>query len=105
MIRLEHFHEGAHDASRSIEFSSILSLRRCKHGEAIFVGAAKDVLAVTMLLHINVCEQVHYITKALLVHFRTSKVLGKDTLQTRILFFDETHGVVNLNTDLRSMCI
>ena len=105
MIGLEHFHERPYNASRSIEFSGILSFRRCKHGQAVFIGSAEDILAIAMLLHVDVCKEVHDIAKALLIQFRTGKVLGEDSLQAVVLFFDKAHGFVNLDANLGSVCI
>ena len=58
-----------------------------------------------MLLHVDVCKEVHDIAKALLIQFRTGKVLGEDSLQAVVLFFDKAHGFVNLDANLGSVCI
>ena len=58
-----------------------------------------------MLFHVDVREQINDIPKALLIHFRTSEVLGKYTLQAVVLFLDKTHGLINLDAYFRSMSI
>ena len=98
---MQNLHQGSDYASRSVELASQLTFLLSKFGQAIFIGAAQNVLAVAVLYHLNVGKQVYHIPQAALVQLRTGEVLGQDVLEALVLLFDGPHGLVNDCADLR----
>ena len=100
---LQDLHQGAHHAGGGIEFTGQLALLLGESGQAVFIGAAQNVLAVALLHHLNIGEQVHHISQAALVQLRPGKVLGQDVLEALVLRFNAAHGLINDGADLRGV--
>ena len=102
--RLQYLYQGAYNAGRREEFAATLALLLGKHGQAVFVGATKNILFAAVIQHFDVGEQVYHITQATLVQFRTGEVLGQNVLQALVLFFNSAHSIVNYRANLRRVC-
>ena len=61
---LQHLNEGLDDARRGVEFAGQLALGLGEAREAVFVGAAEDVLRVAVLVHADVGEEVDDLAQA-----------------------------------------
>ena len=92
---MQYLIQGTHNTGRREEFAATLALLLGKHGQAVFVGATKNILFAAVIQHFDIGEQVYHIAQATLVQFRTGKVLGSNILQALVLFFNSTHGIVN----------
>ena len=95
MIRLDDFHQRAHDAGRRIEFTGILTFRLGELSQAILVGTPQDIARVALLSHLNVGEQVNHFAKTSFVQFLTSKILRQNTLQLIVLGLDFAHSLID----------
>ena len=101
VVGLQNLHQGFDHAGRGIEFPGQFALLLGELGQAVFVGAAQNVLAVTVLHHLDVGKQVYHIPQAALVQLLAGKVLGQDVLETLVLLLNAAHGVVDDSADLR----
>lgn len=100
LVGLEDFDQGAHDARWRVEFAALLPFDRCELRNAIFVGAAKQVLALFHVAHVDVVrEDVHHVAQNLLVQIGVRVVLGEHILECLVFGFDELHRVVYHHTD------
>ena len=97
---LQHLHQGAHHTGRREELAAALALLLGKHRQAVFIGAAKDVLFAAAVDHLDVGEQVHHVPQAALVQLGTGKIFRQDVLQAGVLLLDGPHSVVDHQTDL-----
>ena len=95
LIGFEDLDDGAHDAAGRIEFARILALHRGKLLQAVFVGAAQEVLLVAALVHLDVGEEFNHFAQTALVELGTCEVLGQDAFQSLVLAFDGKHRVVD----------
>ena len=101
-VRLQHGNDGANDAARRVELTSILALERSEFRQTVFVGASQEVLVLLLLAQFDgIGEEVHHVAQAALVQFGTGKVLGQDTLQAVVLLLNLHHGIVDDLTNLR----
>ena len=103
VIGLQNLHQRAHHAGGGVEFPGELALLLGKFGQAVFIGAAQDVLAVAVLHHLNVGEQVHHFTQTALVQLRPGKILGQNVLEALVFLLDAAHGLVDDRADFRGM--
>ena len=93
--RLQYLNESPHDTGRGIKFTGKLSFLLSKLREAIFVCTTKNILAVSMIDHLNVGEKINHFTKSPFIQLWTSKVLGKNIFETLVFFLNATHGIVD----------
>ena len=103
MVRLNNLNQSFHNASRRIELSSILAFSFRKLGQAVFIGASKNISAVTLICHLYIGEQIHNLAQAALVELLTSEVLGKNILQLIVLRFNRTHSLIDYLANLWSV--
>ena len=61
-------------------------------------------LAVSMLDHLDVCEEVNNITEPPLVQFMTGKVFRQDVFETLAFFLNAAHCIIDHSTNFRGMC-
>jgi len=97
---LQHLNEGLDDARRGVEFARQFALGLGEAREAVFVGAAEDVLRVAVLVHADVGEEVDDLAQASFVELGPREVLRQDVLQTPVFALDGPHGVVDGGADL-----
>jgi len=101
--RLQNFNKGSHNTGGSIELTGKFAFLFGKLGEAIFVCTTENVLAVSMLDHLNVREKVNHFAKTPLVQLRTGKILRKNILEAFVLFLDAEHCSINHRANFRSV--
>ena len=101
--RLQHFNKGTHNARGSIELTGKFAFLLGKLGEAIFVCATKNVLAVSMLDHLNIGEEINHFTKTPLVQLWTGEVLRKNIFETLVFFLNTAHCIINHRANFRRM--
>ncbi len=95
LVGFEDLDDGAHDAAGRIEFARVLAFHRGELLQAVFVGAAQEVLLVAALVHLDVGEEFNHFAQTALVELGTCEVLGQDAFQTLVLAFDGKHRVVD----------
>ena len=74
-----------------------------KLGEAVFVGTTENIFLAAMFNHLDVGEQIHYVTESAFVELGTSKVFRQNVFQPLVFLFDGTHRIVNHRADFRRM--
>ena len=101
IVRLQNLHQRFDHTGGGIEFPGQLALLLGKFGQTVLISAAQDVLAVAVLYHLNVGEQVYHIPQTAFVQLLSGKVLGQDILEALVLLLKAAHGLVNDSADLR----
>ena len=92
--RLEDAHDGLDDACGGVEFTALHAFVACELCDAVFIGAAKQILACLGVAHVHVAEHIHHIAEHALVKFRGGVVLGEDSLEVLVVLFDIDHRLV-----------
>ena len=100
---LQHLHKRAHHAGGREKFASALAFLLRKHGQAVFISAAQDVLFAAVLDHLDIGEQIHHVAQAALIQFRPGKILGQNILEPLVFFLDGAHGVIDHRADFRGV--
>ena len=96
---LQHLHKGLDHAGRGVEFARQLALGLGEAREAVFVGAAEDVLRVAVLVHADVGKEVDDLAQTPFVELGPREVLRQDVLQASVFALDGPHGVVDGGAD------
>ena len=99
--RLQYFNKGTHDTRGSIELTGKFAFLFSKLREAIFVCTTENVLAVSMLDHLNVGEEINHFTKPPLVQFRTGEVLRQNIFEALVFFLNTAHCIINYRANFR----
>ena len=99
--RLQHFNKGTHNARGSIELTSKFTFLLSKLGETVFVCTTENVLAVSMLDHLNVGEEINHLTKTPLVQLRTGEVLRQNIFEALVFFLNTAHCIINYRANFR----
>ena len=62
IIWLKDSNQGLYNTSRSVKLSSLFTFSLSKHTETILISTAKNIFLIAMIRHLNICEQINYIT-------------------------------------------
>ena len=79
--RLEDAHDGFHDACRGVEFTALDAFVACELRDAVFVGAAEQILACLGIAHVHVAEHIHHVAEHALVEVGGRVVLGEHAFE------------------------
>lgn len=104
VVGLQNLNQSTNYTRGCIELTSKFSFLLCKLGKAVFICAPENVLAVSMLDHLDVCEEVNNITEPPLVQFMTGKVFRQDVFETLAFFLNAAHCIIDHSTNFRGMC-
>ena len=75
--RLENFDDGFHDACRGVEFAAFDAFVACKLCDAVFVGAAEQILACLGIAHVHVAEHIYHVAEHALIETGFCVIFGK----------------------------
>ena len=100
---LQNLYQCADHTGGGVKFAGIFSLLLRKFGKAILVGAAQDILALAVLDHLNIGEQIDHFAQPALIQFRPSKVFGQNILEPLVLFLNTVHSIIDHRADFRRM--
>ena len=103
VVGLQNLNQSTNYTRGCIELTSKFSFLLCKLGKAVFICAPENVLAVSMLDHLDVCEEVNNITEPPLVQFMTGKVLGRMSLR-RLLSFSMLRIASSITVPISGVC-
>ena len=99
--RLQYFNKCTHNTRGSIELTGKLAFLFGKLGETVFVCTTENVLAIPMLDHLNVGEEINHFAKTPLVQLRTGKVLRKNIFEALVFFLNTAHCIINHRANFR----
>ncbi len=80
IVRLQDLYQGSHHARWRVKFPGQFAFLFRKFGQTAFVGAAQDVLAVSMLDHLDIGKEINNIAQPALVRFGSGKVFWQNVL-------------------------
>lgn len=100
VVGLQNLNQSTNYTRGCIELTSKFSFLLCKLGKAVFICAPENVLAVSMLDHLDVCEEVNNITEPPLVQFMTGKVFRQDVFETLAFFLNAAHCIIDRSSSL-----
>ena len=100
---LEHFHQRFDHTLRREELPGQLALLLGEFPQAVLVGVPQNILAVSVLYHLEVSKQIDHIAQPPLVQLRAGKILGEDVFQLFVFLFNTAHGIVDHCADFRRM--
>ena len=101
--RLEDAHDGFHDACRGVEFAALDAFVACELRDAIFVGAAKQILACLGVAHVHVAEHIDNIAEHALVEVGGRVVLWEHAFERLVVLLDFDHRLVENLADFGSV--
>ena len=92
--RLEDFDDGFHDACGGVEFAALDAFVTRELRNAVFVGAAKQILACLGVAHVHVAEHIDHIAEHALVEVGGRVVLWEHTFECLVVLLDFDHRLV-----------
>ena len=101
--RFEDAHDGFHDACGGVEFASLHAFVACELRNAVFVGAAEQILARFGVAHVHVAEHIDHIAEYTLIEVGGRVVLGEHAFERLVVLLDFDHRLVENLADFGSM--
>lgn len=101
--RLEDAHDGFHDACGGVEFAALDAFVACELRDAVFVGAAEQILACLGVAHVHVAEHIDHVAEYTLVEVGGRVVLGKYAFECLVVLLDFDHRLVENLADFGGM--
>ena len=92
--RLEDFDDGFHDACGGVEFAALHAFVTRELRDAVFVGAAEQILARFGVAHVHVAEHIDHIAEYTLVEVGGRVVLWEHAFERLVVLLDFDHRLV-----------
>ncbi len=91
---LEDAHDGFHDACGGVEFAALDAFVACELRNAVFVGAAEQILARFGVAHVHVAEHIYHIAEHALVEVGGRVVLWEHAFERLVVLLNFDHRLV-----------
>lgn len=92
--RLENFDDGFHDTCGGVEFAALDAFVASELCDAVFVGAAEQILACLGVAHVHVAEHIHHVAEHALVEVGGRVVLWEHAFERLVVLLDFDHRLV-----------
>ena len=92
--RLENFDDGFHNACGGVEFTALDAFVACELCDAVFVGAAEQILARFGVAHVHVAKHIYHVAEHALIKVGGRVILGEHALERLVVLLDFDHRLV-----------